>query len=251
MRTIPQPGTYPAKTNAAMVVYEAKTGSLCVAIPTAAEGWSGKGTLVLGNADGVLNTKNIQTLREIFGWDGVDPFALQEIAIGEHAFDIVGEHESYVPEATDEDPNPEEVMTFKIKWFNPPGRSGMKLPTVLDDASRKKTLTKWGSKFKSNAGKPAPAAAAKPAAKTEAKAEPKSTTPARPAGGVPARKTVAGQARTSTQDEVYVALKKARPDVEEDVIAAEFYQAQDDLREGANGEFTPVEWGKIADALGI
>lgn len=251
MKTIPQPGTYPAKTSAAMVVYEAKTGSLCVAIPAMIEGWSGKGTMVLGNSDGVLNTKNIATLREIFEWDGVDPFALQEIAMGEHPFDIVGEHEPYTPEPTEEDPQPDVVMTFKIKWFNPPGKSGMKMPEILDDSTRKKTLTKWGSKFKSNAGKPV-AAAKQPTAKAEPAKPVDDEPPARHAAGKK-RTTVGDQARTSTQNEVWLALKKARKDsnIAEETYTQEFYDAQDAVKENANGEFTPAEWGQIATALEV
>lgn len=249
------PGTYPAKTNAKMVVYEADSGSLCVAVPLIAldaEGnqiWAGKTTICLGKSDGTLMTKSIDNLKRCFGWDGKDPFALEEIEPGSNELEIVGEHEEYTPKATDENPDPQPINVFKVKWLNPPGGGGAAMKEPLDEASRKKVLTKWGSKFKATAGTPAakPAApAAKPSAapaKPAAKAPP--TPPSR--GKAPAPKA----ARNSTQEEVWTLLKQANADESDDALAEKYYAAQDEVAPVANGELTAEQWGDVADKLGI
>jgi len=248
-------GNYPAKTNAKMVVYEAESGSLCVAVPLNAlspEGavlWTGKTTITLGKADGTLMTKAIANLKKCFpDWDSSNPFALEDIEAGQHELEIVGEHESYTPRATDEDPDPQPMDVFKVKWLNPPGGGSVAMKEPLDEASRKKVLTKWGGKFKAVSGKPAApaAAAAKPAAAAPAKAAPAKASPPTP----PSRKPAA-KARTSSQEETWALLKKANPDDSDDDLAAKYYAAQDEVAPGANGELTPEQWGEVAAKLEV
>lgn len=245
------PGNYPARTNAKMVVYETeKTGSLCVAVPlnvVDAEGvaiWAGKTTITLGKADGTLMTKSIENLKKCFPeWDGVNPFGLEEIEPGVNELSIVGEHEDYTPEATDENPDPQSVTSFKVKWLNPPGGSGASMKEPLDEASRKKVLTKWGGKFKAIGTAPK---AAVPAAKPAA-------APTKPAAKAPPSRKPAAKAadRTSSQEEVWTLLKKANEDESDDTLAAKFYEAQDEVAPGANGGLTDEQWGAVADKLGV
>ena len=254
-KTLLAAGTYPAKTNAKMVVYEADSGSLCVAVPLNAlspDGeiiWSGKTTITLGKSDGTLMTKAIENLKKCFPeWGGQDPFALEEIEPGVNDLSIVGEHETYTPRATDEDPDPQPVETFKVKWLNPPGGSGAAMKEPLDEASRKKVLTKWGGKFKAGGSAPAAktvAPAAKPAATTAPPAKKAPPTP-------PSRKPAAKAAtRSSSQEEVWTLLKKANEDETDEALAEKFYAAQDEVAPGANGEMTAEQWGEVADKLGV
>lgn len=248
------PGNYPAKTNAKMVVYETeKTGSLCVAVPVSAydaEGnviWQGKTTITLGKADGTLMTKSIENLKKCFPeWDGVNPFGLEEIEAGVNELSIVGEHEDYTPEATDENPDPQPVTSFKIKWLNPPGGGAAAMKEPLGEADRKKVLTKWSGKFKAIAGKPA-AAATKPAAA--------STPPAKPAAAkappTPPSRKPAKAARSSSQEEVWTSLKKANAEATDEEMAEKFYAAQDEVAPGANGELTAEQWGEVAAKLEV
>lgn len=254
-RTIPNAGTHPAKTNAAMVVYQTeKTGSLCVAIPTAlVDGsWSGKGTVVLIKGDGTPMENNIQSMKDIFGWAGLDPFELESILPGENEFDIVGIHEPYTPEPTDDNPNPDEVMGFKIQWFNAKGRTGIKMPEVLDETKRRNILTKFGGKFKALSGGAAPAQK-----KSVPAAEPESNDPPVRGGTVTPpsrRKPPGGVARTSTQQEVWNGYLKAQGNptgAVKEKLAEDYYAAQDEIAPGKNGELSPVEWGQVADKLGI
>lgn len=244
------PGTYPAKTSAKMVVYEADSGSLCVAVPIVAldaEGnqlWSGKTTICLGKADGTLMTKSIENLKRCFGWDGKDPFALEEIEAGANELEIVGEHEEYTPKSTDENPDPQPVLVFKIKWLNPPSGGGAAMKEPLGADERKKVLTKWGSKFKAMAGTPA----AKPAAKSAPAVPAKKAPPTPPSRGKAPAKAAA---RTSSQEEVWTLLKSANAEESDDTLAEKYYAAQDEVAPGANGELTAEQWGEVATKLGL
>lgn len=249
------PGKYPAKTNAKMVVYEAESGSLCVAVPLNAlsqDGtviWSGKTTITLGNKDGVLNTRAIDNLKKCFpDWDSTNPFGLEDIEPATHDLEIVGEHDQYTPQATDENPDPQPITVFRVKWLNPPGGGGVTMKEPLGEADRKKVLTKWGGKFKAVSGKPA-LAAAKPAASA---APAKSATPSRPAAVTPpSRGKTATKARTSSQEESWAAFKKANADTDDNELAEKYYAAQDEVAPNANGELTPEQWGEVMTKLGV
>ena len=61
-----------------------------------------------------------------------------------------------------------------------------------------------------------------------------------------------GQARTSTQDEVWNGLVAAKPDTSEDELGELYYSTLDEIAgEGNNGDLTPVQWGAVADKLGL
>lgn len=255
-QTLPNPGTHPAKTNQPIGIYVTeKTGSLCAAIcVTLADGsWSGKGTMVLVKNDGTPMDKNISTLREIFGWNTESPFDLEMMVPGEHEFDVVLEHEEYTPAATDENPDPQPTMGVKIKWFNARGRVGIKMPEKLDESARREILTKFAGKFAiggSAAGKTNPKSVKeKPAATKPAATEP----PSRSAAPTPPRRKLGpgGTARTSTQQEVWTAYKKANNEKPESELAEAYYAAQDEIAPNMNGELTPVQWGEVANKFGI
>ena len=99
---IPNEGKYVCKLNAPLVIYEASTGSLCAAVPcvvvsptpgnaspangpTDAVGFTFKHTMVLVKADGTIMTKSTDTLKAVFGWDGVDPFWLMDHSLDDGA----------------------------------------------------------------------------------------------------------------------------------------------------------------------
>ncbi len=248
--TLPKPGTHPAITTANMVVYEAESGSLCVAVPLKILGaeveWSGKATVTLITADGVIKERAIADMKTIFGDDAAFPASLQDVEPGVHPFDAVCEiTNDYVPSG-----QTEAVETFRVKYINIPGGSA-KMPEAMD---RKELLTKYGSKFKAlSKSKPA---VKTPAAQAAAKPAPtKAAAPARAASsGPPSRKSTAAVARTCTQEECWNAFADLRGEDRANASEAmqqEFFDAQDAVREGANGEFTIQEWGTIATALGV
>ena len=99
--------------------------------------------LVLVKADGTIQTKTTDTLKAVFGWDGVDPFWLMDSSLDGGAmrdveFEIVGG-----PETGDKG-----GQYFKSQWLNPLG-GGMKTPAAAD---RRSVLAKYGSKFQALAG---------------------------------------------------------------------------------------------------
>ena len=142
---IPQEGKYVCKLNGQLVIYEASTGSLCGAVPCVMveTGFTFKHTLVLVKADGTIQTKTTDTLKAVFGWDGVDPFWLMDNSVDggpmrSVEFEIVGG-----PETGDKG-----GVYFKSQWLNPLG-GGMKTPVAAD---RRSVLAKYGSKFQALAG---------------------------------------------------------------------------------------------------
>src|SRR6185312_17412055 len=79
-RQLPAPGDYRAKANGPIIIYETDSGALCAAIPVVLTNsdvpWSGKHTVTLASRDGTIQTKNIENLKKVFGWNGQDPFWL-------------------------------------------------------------------------------------------------------------------------------------------------------------------------------
>ncbi len=222
---IPQEGKYVCKLNGQLVIYEASTGSLCGAVPCAMTdtGFTFKHTLVLVKADGTIQTKTTDTLKAVFGWDGVDPFALMDNSVDGGAmrdveFEIVGG-----PETGDKG-----GQYFKSQWLNPLGGS-MKTPAAAD---RRSVLAKYGSKFQALAG--VSATPGKSAAPTAPKAPP-----------VPKSAPVAPP-QVATMEEAWATLNEANPgkspvEVEKiwfDTIAQLFPNK-------SNTDLKPHEWGKL------
>lgn len=257
-RTLPAPGNYAARLNGQMVVEETEGGALIVWLPYALCSpdvqWTGKHCVCIGTKDGVVQQKTIATLKKIFSeWDNDDVFALEAVApneTNEPQFELAQcfHDNSYTPaDAT------EPVIQFKAMWLNVLGGS-QNMPAPLDDKGRKKVLTTWGGKIRATIGgtsakpaaaKPAQAAAAKTAA--PAAAAPKVAGPPS-RGKAPA---AAKAPRSLNQDQVWDMLEKANPGVSQADLGEKYYAAQDAVRPDANSEFTPEEWGLIADALGV
>lgn len=259
-KTIPNPGTYEARTFQPMIVYVADTGSLCVAVLSelvnADVNWRGKHTITLIKSDGTPQQRRIDEMKSIFGWDGQDPFALEAITPGEHPFEIVGEHKQVTPKE-----GGEEYTVFDIVFINPVG-GGQKIPEKLDEKGRKEVMAKFGAKFRSLAGgsKSTAKATAKPKAEptvnAPAPAANKAPAPAR--GGPPSRvKATAAEDRTSSQDEVWTLLVRANPDATQDAVSDLFYNGIDSIT-GTVGTapediaaLTPEQWGAIANHLSL
>lgn len=231
-----EPGKYVAKVGEIngnkIVVYEATTGSLCAAIPCeVCEGDDAgkviKHTVTMVNKDGAIQTRTNDTLKEVFGWDGLDPFWLMDADLSEVTFEIVIESET-----TDKG-------TFsKVKWLNPLG-GGQKMPETAD---RRSVLAKYGSKFRalSTAAKPAPASApAKPATKP-APALPKKSTAPPPQSGP-----------TATMEECWEEMCKANDGKSQDDLATLWFATLKEMfGTDNNSDITPQQWGQLKPKLG-
>ena len=224
---IPQEGKYVCKLNGQLVIYEASTGSLCGAVPCVMveTGFTFKHTLVLVKADGTIQTKTTDTLKAVFGWDGVDPFSLMDNSVDDGAmrdveFEIVGG-----PETGDKG-----GQYFKSQWLNPLG-GGMKTPAAAD---RRSVLAKYGSKFAALAGVAAPAAKPAPAA-PKIPTVPKAAPVAPPPGAV-----------TATMEEAWAALNEAQSGKAADVIEKVWFDTIARLFPNkSNTDLKPHEWGKL------
>ena len=230
---IPQEGKYVCKLNGQLVIYEASTGSLCGAVPCVMvdSGFTFKHTLVLVKADGTIQTKTTDTLKAVFGWDGVDPFGLMDNSVDGGAmrdveFEIVGG-----PETGDKG-----GQYFKSQWLNPLGGS-MKTPAAAD---RRSVLAKYGSKFQALAG--VTATPGKSAAPTAPKAPPvpKSAPVAPPQG--------------ATMEEAWATLNEANPGKPAEALEKIWFDTIAKLFPNkSNTDLKPHEWGKLkaefADAL--
>lgn len=230
---IPQEGKYVCKLNGQLVIYEASTGSLCGAVPCVMvdSGFTFKHTLVLVKADGTIQTKTTDTLKAVFGWDGVDPFALMDNSVDggamrEVEFEIVGG-----PETGDKG-----GQYFKSQWLNPLGGS-MKTPAAAD---RRSVLAKYGSKFQALAG--VPATPGKSAAPTAPKAPP-----------VPKSAPVAPP-QVATMEEAWATLNEANPGKPAEALEKIWFDTIAKLFPNkSNTDLKPHEWGKLkaefADAI--
>jgi hypothetical protein len=235
---IPQEGKYVCKLNGQLVIYEASTGSLCGAVPCvmvgsatpANIGFVFKHTLVLVKADGTIQTKTTDTLREVFGWDGVDPFWLMDNSedgkpMRSVEFEIVGG-----PETGDKG-----GVYFKSQWLNPAG-GGMKTPAAAD---RRSVLAKYGGKFAALAGA---------GGQNVTKGTNRTHVPPVPSG---AQGTVRPTppppgAPTATMEEAWVALNEAQAGKPPEVVEKIWFDTIGRLFPNkSNTDLKPHEWGKL------
>jgi hypothetical protein len=251
MREIPSPGTYAGEISGTPVVHIASTGSLCLTIPIRLKEsqipWSGRHTFTLINKTGEPMTKTVDNLKDVFGWDGQDPYWFSEADLKDVAFDIVGEHETYTPKTpTDENPDCNDTTVFNSKWINKPGASGVKMPEMAD---RKEIMAKFGAKFRAMAGvKSTPAKKAEPAkaaAPTPAKAS-------APAPKKPAPKSADASAPSCTMDDAYSAIYTAlnAAGKTEDEINEAWYARMEELFPAKAGEtYSLQNWATIRDSF--
>ena len=225
---IPLEGKYVCKLNGQLVIYEASTGSLCGAVPCVMvdSGFTFKHTLVLVKSDGTIQTKTTDTLKAVFGWDGVDPFWLMDQseeggAMRAVEFEIVGG-----PETGDKG-----GQYFKSQWLNPLG-GGMKTPAAAD---RRSVLAKYGSKFQALAGASATTAKVPTAPAAKSPPVPKSAPTAPPPG-----------APTATMEEAWATLNEAQAGKPAEAIEKLWFDTIARLFPNkSNTDLKPHEWGKL------
>jgi len=109
------------------------------------------GYFYLEKKDGSLNTIAIDSLKAALGWDGRDPFWLQDADFSEVAVQLKLGFEEYQGQ-----------QRIKVQFLNPYGSSGGGV-TKADEPKKATIRNRLGSKFRSIAG-PAPASPAKNAA---------------------------------------------------------------------------------------
>jgi hypothetical protein len=102
------------------------------------------GYFCLTTKDGAISERNVRTLKDVYGWDGCDPFWLVDNDLSQTEVEIV------VEDQTGRDGNP----MRSVAWLNKPGSgNGSK---KLESGDRANILAKYGSRFRAMAGGSAP-----------------------------------------------------------------------------------------------
>ena len=251
---IPSEGKYVCKLNGQLVIYEASTGSLCAAVPcvvvsptpgnapTDAVGFTFKHTMVMVKADGTILTKTTDTLKAVFGWDGVDPFWLMDHSEDGGAmrvveFEIVGG-----PETGDKG-----GQYFKSQWLNPLG-GGMKTPEA---ANRQSVMAKYGGKFKALAGAGTQSAKSMEQGARSQNGNVSGGSPATTGGSpVPpmpkARPTAPPPVAPATMEQAWAALNEANPGKPAAVIEIIWFDTIGKLFPNkSNTDLKAHEWGRL------
>jgi hypothetical protein len=212
-----QPGKYNAKAKE-IAIANAKSGALMAVINCELEDGSHiRSYNIIISKDGVLNERNVAKLKDIFGWDGTDPFWLAENYMGERPFnitvDVDGQNEDGTPR-------------MACKWIDPIS-SGSK-PMSIESADKREVMAKFGAQFRAFSGtvakKPSPAPASAPAKATTPVAMPKA-----PMSG-------ASKAKPITVDDAWLDFVRACDgligDAERDKLwTEEFFRVAGDAKE--------------------
>jgi hypothetical protein len=186
------------------------------------EDFSITGYFYLEKRDGSLNTITIDQLKEAFGWDGRDPFWLQDTDFDEHIVQVKLEFEEF-----------QGKDRIKVRYVNAEDWSGGGVRQA-DESTRRSISDRLGSKFRANAGgSPAPAPAPKPANNGQP--------------GPPPSKPAPPGAPGATLQQAWEAFVKACPESwSREDIENEWFSVLDQLVPGKQpDELTPAEWGRV------
>ncbi len=226
------PGKYFAKALRASVG-EVKSGAwmVWIQIQIGEETFRAGQCLIL--KDGTVSEITLRTLREIFGWDGVNAeWLLDEGNIAGRDCEAVLDWEEF----TGRDGKQKKVL--KVKYLNPPG-GGRDLPEPGD---LKKLQAKFGAKLRAMSGGTPASRPVKsvPAVKVEKPAKPSVPTPS-----VPAEKQDDGQ---DNGDQAWAECSEfhgADAEVEWFKLLEKFVPNKE------ISEITPQEWRKIRDNIRV
>jgi len=105
------------------------------------EQWEITGYFYLEKKDGSLNTITIDALKAALGWDGRDPFWLQETDLSEHPVQVKLGFEEYGGKTR-----------IKVQFLNPFGSTAGGGVSKADDATRRTISNRLGSKLRAMAG---------------------------------------------------------------------------------------------------
>ena len=195
-------------------------------IDCSADNFEISGYHILEKRDHTLNTTTIEALKAATGWDGADPFWLQDNAdaLSQTPVQVKLGFEEYNGQ-----------RNLKVQFLNPYGARGGGVPKA-DDSIRKAVANRLGPKFRALSGgtaAPAPKPIGKPALPRTA--PPTATAP------VPA---------PATMEQAWEAFVTHCPPPKWDQAATEgeWFRILAALFPGKQPtELTPVEWGQMRD----
>lgn len=193
------------------------------------------GYFYLEKRDGAPNTMAIDALKESLGWDGRDPFWLQDNArtLADHPVQLKLGWEEYNGK-----------NKLKVQFLNPYGSTAGGV--AKGDANARQSIsTRLGPKLRALAGG-TPANAPKPRS-AQAAAPPAPTAPAKPAAPQTAPRQDSGQA---TMDQAWASYRevydKAGPNGTPDDREQQWFRILAELFPGKQpDQLAPAEWAKV------
>lgn len=223
---MPMPGRYVCGVGERSC-YEAESGSLVFVVNCLVDDQTNiKSYNTLVNKDGAVNTRTMEKLKQIFGWDGCDPFELVDKDYTGVQFEITVEDELY-----DGKTRP------KVKYIDPIGSSNG--GGVKPSGDRAAILAKYGAKFRAVAGGMAP----RTPARAPAPAAPKvPAAPQPPPPATPPEPTAA----PSTMQDAWAALCEAAKDSPKEAMEKIWHGVLNQVARGRRQtELTAHEWGQV------
>ena len=226
-----------------IIIYKTERGALCAAVPCSIAASDGnpvelKSTQTIIKSDRTPQTRTIDTLRAIFGWDGLDPYWLMDADLSEVEFEAVIQHEQGKKDGVDMvDEQGQPVLFSRIAWINPLG-SSMRMP---EPADRRTILAEYGAMFRALAGGSQVAAPAAPS-----KAPPVKATP--PAKAPPTKPAI--ECPPSTSAEAWQSFAGNNPGKSEAELG-DLWFATLKKKFGTDDaeKITPEQWGQLVHQL--
>jgi len=188
------------------------------------------GYFYIEKKDGSINTITVDQLKDAFGWDGRDPFWLQDTDLSQKAVQLVLANEEWNGK-----------VRMKVKYLNPFGFSGGQV-SKAGGAKRQAITNRLGPRLRAVSGGVA-APAKMPAGK------PTMPAPAKPAA--PAARKAAAPVATATMDEAWAEFvthcvdKDGNP-MSQDLTEAEWFGVLERLFPGKSIEqLKPADWHAV------
>ena len=190
----------------------------------AGEQWEITGYFYLEKKDGELNTVTIDVLKSALGWDGRDPFWLQETDLSKHPVQIRLGLEEYGGK-----------RRMRVQYLNPFGSARGSGVRKADDETRRTISDRLGSKLRAMSGTQSSSAAPAPMTRS-----------------VPSTKRAEATrgAATAVKEEAWAEFcKRCPPDKwDESAIEAEWFRVLAELFPGKQpDELSEVEWATMRD----
>ena len=205
-----------------------------------AENFEITGYFYLEKRDGSLNTVTIDSLKAALGWDGRDPFWLQETDLREQPVQVKLAFEEYNGKTR-----------LKVAYLNPHGSTGKGGITKAEGPAKTAIRNRLGAKLRAMAG-PAQPALAKPATPPKLPpAKSKAPSPPTPAPlDAPAPQPVAAPEPEATMAEAWEEFVKHCNGEKwtQEAVEAEWFRVLSLLFPGKQpDQLSPAEWATMRD----
>jgi hypothetical protein len=192
----------------------------------------------LEKRDHSLNESTIAALKAALGWDGRDPFWLQDNAeaLAQQPVQVKLAFEEY-----------DGGRNIKVKFLNPYGAKGSGSVPKADDDMRRNVSNRLGAKFRAQAGG-TPANPPKPIGKPVAPAAPAAPAKPAPTPPVPAPAATPAAPTPATMDQAWAEFTShcTGDKWDQQAVEKEWFRILADLFPGKQpDQLTPADWGRM------